>query len=65
MANPTHDQYGHTPEMKALMTDTPVFVDTLAAAAHWARPDAAAHFVELKDLTDGHYVETFLENYAA
>jgi hypothetical protein len=65
MANPTLDHYGHTPEMNALMTETPVFVDTLAAAAKWGRPDAASHFIELRELTDGHYVETFLQNYSA
>jgi hypothetical protein len=65
MANPTFDQYGYTPEMKALCEQTPVFVDTLAATAHWNRADAAAHFIELNDLTDLHHVEAFIENYGA
>lgn len=61
--NPTITKYGHTPEMTALIEQTPVFAETLAATAKWGVPDAAAHFVELKDLTDGHYVEAFIENY--
>lgn len=63
--NPTLTQYGHTPAMTALMHETPVFVDTLAATAKWGRPDAAAHFIELHDLTDLHHVEAFIENYGA
>jgi hypothetical protein len=63
--NPTLSEYGHTPQMEALMSETPVFVDTLAATARWGRPDAAAHFIELQDLTDLHQVEAFIENYGA
>ena len=50
---------------EAMMEQTPIFVDTLAATTKWGRKDAAYHLVELTDLTDTHLLDTFIEWYGA
>lgn len=50
-----------TPNADLDRTAEPVFVETLAAAAHTTTAIAEMNFREVQDLTDLHRVETFLE----
>ncbi len=51
--------------MSKLMTETPVFVDTLAAAAGCSPAEAEAHFTTLAlgDNDDTMMVQSFIEHY--
>lgn len=50
-----------TPEHVTYLDETPVFYETLAAAADTTPGVAEMNFHEVEEMTDLHKVETFLE----